>query len=91
VGIEALGQLVAFGIVNNISERGVCLATHVSLGINRPFVLALSFPGQHHLSAVPARVVWTRQQDSGERQCGMCYEMLAEPTRQRLATLIGTC
>ncbi len=62
VGLQESGYPVAYGLVKNISDSGLCLVTDEALILNSTFVFRLSFFNEGIMD-VAGRVVWCSQSD----------------------------
>lgn len=61
---------VAYGVVRDISEIGVCVVTDTALSPGRSFELRMSFFGSEVLEAV-VRVVWREAEGGGASSKGV--------------------
>jgi Tfp pilus assembly protein PilZ len=91
VAIENQGYPMAYGVVANISEAGVCVWTNGAFAVGENLVLRLSFPNEGQPLQAAGRVVWedSRRDAKGAMRLGVQWSHTVGPAHARLKQMIN--
>jgi hypothetical protein len=83
---------IAYGVVQDISEAGVCVVTNSQLSQNREFMLKMSFY-REGMVAAGGRIVWSeasaqKPTDVEGRRHGVQFTQLTDRERQELQKIL---
>jgi Tfp pilus assembly protein PilZ len=92
VAIEGQGGPLAYGVVANISEAGVCVWTDGAFQIGETLVLRLRFAQEPESLQAAGRIVWgeRNRDEKGARRYGLQWAHTSGPQHDRLRSAINT-